>query len=188
MGEAMSPARKRPSQQAALLSCVFLLGSALLAPHLSAAAGSHQARSASSADARAIFRLLNQERVKHGLRPLRHSGNLDEAARWQSRDMVARGYFDHQRPGGPNLSERIRRTGYLSGARSWAVGENIAWGEGSYSTPQSIMRSWMNSPGHKANILRRRFEHVGIGLASGTPEQSGKDGAVTATTDFGARD
>src|SRR6185436_15136660 len=127
----MSPCRKRASQHAALLSCVFLLGSALLAPHLSTAAGSPEARSASSADARAIFRLLNQERVKRGLHPVRHSAALDEAARWQSRDMVARGYFDHERSGGPNLSERIRRTGYLSGARSWAVGENIAWGEGS---------------------------------------------------------
>jgi uncharacterized protein YkwD len=185
----MSPAlTRRASNQAALLSCVFLLVSALFAPHLSAASATQEASAASSGDARAIFRLLNHERVKRGLRPLRHSDGLDEAARWQSRDMVARGYFEHQRPGGPSLSERIRRTGYLTGARNWAVGENIAWGEGSLSTPESIMRAWMNSPGHRANILRRRFEHVGIGLASGTPEQSNKEGAVTATTDFGARD
>jgi uncharacterized protein YkwD len=183
----MSPASNRASRQAILLSCVFLLASALLAPHHSAAASGPQATSAASSDARELFRLLNQERANHGLRALRHSAALDESARWQSRDMVARGYFDHQRPGGPSLSQRIRRTGYLSGARSWAVGENIAWGEGSLSSPRSIMEAWMKSPGHRENILRRRFEHVGIGLASGIPEASGQEG-VTATTDFGARD
>jgi uncharacterized protein YkwD len=184
----MSPVSNRASHRAVLLGCFLLLGLASLAPHLSSAAVHREARSASSSDARELFQLLNHERVKRGLRPLRHSNALDDSARWQSRDMVARGYFDHQRPGGPSLTQRIRRTGYLSGARSWAIGENIAWGEGSLSTPQSIMRSWMKSPGHRENILRRRFEHVGIGLAQGIPEQSGQDGGVTATTDFGARD
>jgi uncharacterized protein YkwD len=185
----MSPASNRASNHTRFLCCAFVFALALLAPgHPAASARSFDATSASSSDAKAIFRLLNHERVKRGLRPLRHSAALDESAGWQSRDMVARGYFDHSRPGGPSLSQRIRRTGYLSGARSWALGENIAWGEGSLSTPQSIMRAWMKSPGHRANILRRRFKHVGIGLEQGIPERSGQEGGVTATTDFGARD
>jgi uncharacterized protein YkwD len=183
----MSPAPKRASRYAALFGCAFLLGSGLLAPHGSVARDGPGASLATSSDARGLFRLLNHERVTRGLRPLRHSAALDEAARWQSRDMVARGYFEHERPGGPSLSQRIRRAGYTAGARSWAVGENIAWGQGSLSTPQSIVRAWMKSPGHRANILRRRFEHVGVGLAPGIPGQSGQEG-VTATTDFGARD
>jgi uncharacterized protein YkwD len=183
----MSAAPKRASRRAILISCAFLLGSCFLAPHHSLAAG-FATRSASGADARAVFHLLNQERASHGLRPLRRSAALDEAARWQSHDMVARGYFDHERPGGPSLSRRIRRTGYLTGARSWAVGENIAWGEGTLSTPESIMDAWMHSPGHRANILNRRFEHVGIGLQNGIPEEGhGSQDGVTATTDFGAR-
>jgi uncharacterized protein YkwD len=183
----MSPAPNRTRRFAVFLSCAFLAGSGLLVPQHSAARGSPKATSAASPDARSLFRLLNRERVKRGLRPLRRSAALDEAARWQSHDMVARGYFAHERPGGPSLSKRIRKAGYLAGARSWAVGENIAWGEGSYSTPRSIMSSWMKSPGHRANILRRRFEHVGVGLAQGIPGRSGQEG-VTATTDFGARD
>jgi uncharacterized protein YkwD len=100
--------------------------------------------------------------------------------------MVDRGYFDHQRRGGPSLSQRIRRSGYLTRARSWSLGENIAWGEGSFASSQSIVTAWMESSGHRANILRRRYEHIGIGLAVGTPEGGGAD-AVTVTTDFGAR-
>jgi uncharacterized protein YkwD len=184
----MSPGPRKASRLAVLLSCACLLGSALLAPHLSAAAQGPDATAASSSTTRTLFRLLNEERTSHGLRPLRHSAALDEAARWQSHDMVARTYFDHQRPGGPTLSQRIHKSGYLTGAQSWAIGENIAWGTGAYSTPQSIMDSWMKSPGHRANILRRRFEHVGIGLAQGIPEVGGQGGGVTATNDFGARD
>jgi uncharacterized protein YkwD len=183
----MSPAPNRTRRHAVLLSCAFLAASGLLIPQHSPARGSSKATSAASGDSRTLFRLLNRERARHGLRPFRRSAALDEAARWQSRDMVARGYFAHERAGGPSLAQRIRRAGYLAGARSWAIGENIAWGEGPFSTPQSIMRSWMNSLGHRANILRRRFEHVGVGLAQGIPGRSGQDG-VTATTDFGARD
>ena len=83
---------------------------------------------------------------------------------------MARGrFFSHTSPGGATFVDRIRGTGYLAGARSWAIGENIAYGSGSRSSPRSIGRAWMNSPGHRANILSSNYREIGIGLAIGTP-------------------
>jgi uncharacterized protein YkwD len=108
--------------------------------------------------------------------------------------MVAHAYFDHRRRGGPNFVQRIRRTGYLSGARRWLVGENIGYGEGSRSTTANIVKAWMASPGHKENILDSTYEDVGIGLVLRSPYDRDGDSstpsrrrAVTVTTDFGCR-
>jgi uncharacterized protein YkwD len=98
--------------------------------------------------------------------------------------MVRHHFFSHDSRDGTSFLERIRRSGYLDGASSWAVGENIAWGSGRLSTPRSIASAWMHSPGHRANILGRTFRAIGIGIANGTP--SG-DGGATYTTDFGRR-
>jgi uncharacterized protein YkwD len=100
--------------------------------------------------------------------------------------MDARNYFDHTSRGGASFVDRIRRTRYLKGARGWVVGENIAWGSGSLATPRSIMRAWMNSPGHRANILNRRFREIGVGIAKGAPAAGVGNGATYATS-FGAR-
>ena len=86
--------------------------------------------------------------------------------------------------GGPLT--RIRRTGYLAASPSWSVGENIAWGSGTYAQPKSIVKRWMNSPGHRANILKSSFRDLGVGIARGVPVSSGGDGA-TYNTDFGRR-
>ena len=98
--------------------------------------------------------------------------------------MARRRFFSHSSPRGVSFLDRIRRTGYLSGARSWAVGENIAWGLGRRSTPRAIGSAWMNSAPHRANILSGSFHAIGIGIAAGTP--LGGRGA-TYTTDFGRR-
>ena len=100
---------------------------------------------------------------------------------WLPCAMAKHNYFDHG-----NFIGRIRHTNYLTGISTWAVGENIAWGSGSYSTPGSIVNQWMHSPPHRQNILNRRFREIGIGIAQGTPESGYPDGA-TYTTDFGAR-
>jgi uncharacterized protein YkwD len=143
---------------------------------------------------RSFLCLLNSERVRRHLKPLHRNAALDKAARWQSRDMVAHAYFDHVRRGGPNFVQRIRRTGYLSRARRWLVGENIAWGEGHRSTTANIVKAWMASPGHRENILDSTYEDVGIGLVLGSPYDRDADSstpsgrrAVTITTDFGFR-
>ncbi|MBK5117578.1 MAG: hypothetical protein JJE23_11745, partial [Thermoleophilia bacterium] len=69
---------------------------------------------------------------------------------------------------------------------SWGLGENIAYGFGSQSSPKLIVKAWMKSSGHRANILNRSFEHIGIGIKPGVPT-SGSHGA-TYTTTFGYRD
>ena len=133
----------------------------------------------------AVLCLLNQERTKRGLGKLRSNAKLRRAAERHSRSMSQRDYFSHVSPTGTTPIERVKAAGYLTGASSWTVGENIAWGEQKLSTPGEILESWMASPGHKANILNRRFRHVGIGVAIGAP-LSGAGGA-TYTTAFGKR-
>jgi uncharacterized protein YkwD len=133
---------------------------------------------------RATLCQLNVERARNGLRPLRLNRRLSSAARRHSRAMARRHFFSHTSPDGATFLDRIRSTGYLRGARSWSVGENIAYGSGRLQTPRSIGVAWMNSPGHRANILSRSFRSIGIGISAGTPFGSG---GATYTTDFGRR-
>ena len=132
---------------------------------------------------RATLCLLNAERGRRDLRPLSRNQRLARAADRHTDDMVKRGYFAHDSRNGDSFSERIRDTGYLSRVSSWTVGENIAWGSGRLSAPDAIVRAWMDSPGHRANILNGRFREIGIGLSLGSPR--GGSGATYAT-EFGA--
>jgi uncharacterized protein YkwD len=183
-----------PRSKSSLLGCLALVGLVLLAVALPALAAGHRGLRSTGNDPGArsaalrgsVLRLLNRQRARHGLRPLRRSGALDDAARWQSHDLVRYRYFAHERPGGPSLFKRIRKTGYLRGARSWTLGENIAWGQGSRSRPKSIVAAWMASPGHRANILSPAFREVGIGLSLGAPVRGRGMPAATYATDFGA--
>jgi uncharacterized protein YkwD len=138
---------------------------------------------------RAVLCLLNAERTRRGLAPLRSSGQLRKAATNYSRTMVRKRFFDHVSPGGATMLSRIRNgTSYLSrDVRDWALGENLGWGSGPKSTPQSMVRMWMGSAGHRNNILRARFRHVGIGVATGAPANIGGDRAATYTIEFGYR-
>jgi len=132
--------------------------------------------------------LLNEERAKRGLAPLSSNAQLGKAAQNYSRAMVRESFFDHVSPGGSTLLTRVRRgTRYLRGARRYSLGENIAWGSGSFATPMETVRGWMESSGHRANILNRSFRHVGVGVANGAPEDDQGMPAATYTTDFGHR-
>ncbi len=112
----------------------------------------------SSAEA-AVFMIVNQERAKvAGCKPLTVDSRLTLAARRHSADMAARGYFDHTTPEGVAFATRITRAGY----RWSTAGENIAKGQ---QTAASVMRAWMNSPGHRANILNCKYRNIGVGLA-----------------------
>jgi uncharacterized protein YkwD len=170
------------------LALALALTLALVAAPASQAACSSAGASVKTASKRALVRatlcVLNAERAKHRLRPLRLNRKLAAAARGHSGAMASRHFFSHNSLNGASFLERIRRTGYLRGARSWSVGENIAWGSGRLATPRAIGRAWMNSPGHRANILSRSFRAIGIGIAAGTPSGSG---GATYTTDFGRR-
>lgn len=137
--------------------------------------------------ASATLCLLNIERGTRGRRPLRRNGRLAGAAAGHSRDMVRRLYFAHNSRAGATFVDRVRRTGYTSGLRGWLVGENLAWGGGSESTPRQIVAAWMQSPPHRANILQRRFREIGIGISLGAPVRSGPRAAATYSTNFGVR-
>lgn len=131
--------------------------------------------------------LLNVERTKRGLKALSVNGHLTEAAEDYSGQMVRDQFFDHVSPSGSTLLSRIRSTtGYLTGARSYSLGENLAWGSGNRATPRETVVAWMNSAGHKRNILDRNFKQIGIGIAIGAPTAVEGD-AATYTTEFGRR-
>jgi uncharacterized protein YkwD len=179
---------------------VALAGSAIVFASLTPAAPASPAASAAARCAnadlepnaanlvtirRATLCLLNAERRRRGRGRLRSNARLRTAAQRYAEDMVRRSFFDHVSPGGSTLVDRLRATAYVRSARSWSVGENLAVATGSLATPAAIMRGWMRSPGHRANILRRKFREVGIGVALGTPD-FGSDGA-TYTTNFGRR-
>jgi uncharacterized protein YkwD len=133
----------------------------------------------------AVLCLHNQTRAAKGLPLLRENARLDKAALGHSNDMVAAGYFDHTTPNGTSFVDRILAAGYVKRNAGWTLGENLAWGTGDLSTPDGVMTSWMNSPGHKANILKRAYREVGIGIRLGVPSDGGV--GATYTLDFGAK-
>jgi uncharacterized protein YkwD len=136
----------------------------------------------------AILCLHNAERARHGLPQLRENGRLRAAARSHAARMVLSHFFEHTTPGGLTMLQRIRKMGYLTHARAWSVGENIAWGSGRLATAAQIEHAWMNSPGHRANILDPSFREIGIGIAPGVPVHlSAAQSGATYTTDFGFR-
>jgi uncharacterized protein YkwD len=134
----------------------------------------------------AVLCLHNRERTARGLPALKEHAKLREAAEGHSVSMIADSYFSHDSPGGEDMADRILGTGYARG-QGWSLGENIAWGTGDLATAGEIHRAWMRSAGHKANILRRQFREIGIGIALGAPVDTGGLDGATYTADFGVR-
>jgi uncharacterized protein YkwD len=128
--------------------------------------------------------LIDKVRTNHGKHALSTNGNLGQAAQSHTNHMVKHSCFSHQCPGESGMSTRVKRTGYLNGARSWGLGENIATGDGGRGSPAQMVDAWMNSPPHRAAILNGGYEHVGVGMEHGTPANPNGDGA-TYTSDFG---
>jgi uncharacterized protein YkwD len=133
----------------------------------------------------AILCLHNQIRARNGLPLLKSNPKLRHAAEGHSADMVQAHYFEHTTPRGSTMVDRILASRYVRADQGWLMGENLEWGTGSMATPRGAMDAWMNSPGHKANILKRGYRDVGVGVTLGVP--GGGDGGVTITVDFGAR-
>ena len=110
---------------------------------------------------------------------------LQRAAQNHNSYMQNHRCFSHQCSGEASLTGRLQRVGWLGGGLSaWAYGENIAWGSGHAGTPRNIIHQWMNSSGHRANILSNRYDEIGIGYSKGTVTNKSANGAVM-TTDFG---
>jgi uncharacterized protein YkwD len=147
-----------------------------------AAAGSLPAEAGVVSTAAATLCLLNRERRAHHLRPLRNDRRLNRAARGHAADMVTNDYFSHWSPDGQGFADRILVTGYGESRPAQILGENLAWGSGELSTPAAIVKAWMGSRGHRANILRPGFRDVGIGVVDGTPSHDASLGATYGTS------
>jgi len=136
---------------------------------------------------RSITCLINEERTSRGLGAVQPNGDLRDAAFSHSNEMVAQRYFEHTSPQGVTFIDRIEATGYMRGARSWIVGENLVWGTGPLSTPQSLVTAWMNSPPHRENLLKPQFREIGVAAVDGTPEGDVGDPGVTVSSEYGTR-
>jgi uncharacterized protein YkwD len=134
---------------------------------------------------KAILCLHNEIRAQHGLKGLRQNKRLHKAAVRHSRDMVVHDYFEHTTPKGVTMIDRILRSRYVREDQGWVLGENLAWGTGAYGTPRGAVEAWMESPGHRENILRGAYRDVGIGVVVGVP--GSKAVGATYTLDFGVR-
>jgi uncharacterized protein YkwD len=120
-----------------------------------------------------VVALVNAERVKAGCKSLAVDARLTAAARGHSIDMAARDYFSHTTPAGVEFATRISNAGY-----KWSgVAENIAKGP---PAPRDVMPSWLNSAGHKANIVNCGYRNIGVGVAADAT------GTLLWTQDFGA--
>jgi uncharacterized protein YkwD len=128
--------------------------------------------------------LVNQQRAANGVGALVENGTLTNASAGYSQRMIAQGFFAHESPDGGTLVDRLTGAGYLGGDDAWVVGENIGWGQGRLATARSMVSAWMDSPGHRANMLSDDYTEIGLGLALGTPTD--QTWGATYTTDFGA--
>lgn len=103
-----------------------------------------------------VLDLINAERAKAGCGPVSIDQKLTVAAQNHSNDMAANNFFDHRGSAGSQVSDRVTAAGY-----TWRrVGENIAAG---YTTAAEVVAGWMDSPGHRANILNCTYVHTGVG-------------------------
>ncbi|MCX4759303.1 CAP domain-containing protein [Kitasatospora purpeofusca] len=117
--------------------------------------------SSNSSFAQQVADLVNTQRSQAGCGPLTVDPKLTTAAQVHSDDMADRNFFDHASPEGRHADYRIEAAGYRWS--SW--GENIARGQ---KDPAAVMESWMNSPGHRANILNCSFKQIGVGVRTGS--------------------
>jgi len=120
-----------------------------------------------------VLELVNIERTRHGLFPVVWDDTLAGVARDHSRDMAINGFSGHIGPDGSNVSDRLHRVGiaYLMWAENVSVGRRSA---------DAAMSAWMDSPGHRANILRPEVTHIGVGFY----QLDGSQGRFYATQKF----
>lgn len=151
----------------AVLAPAAALGMTLVAPATSASA----AVPTTSLEAQVVS-LTNEARVQAGCRKLIVDVKLTKAARGFSKDMADKGFFSHTGADGSNFVQRAKRAGFVR----TAMGENIAWG---YKDAQGVVKGWMNSPGHRKNILNCKSTLIGVGAARNAK------GVVYWTQEFG---
>jgi uncharacterized YkwD family protein len=120
---------------------------------------SEQTKDASQFEQKVVD-LVNQEREKQGLKPLTLNKELSDVARTKSKDMMDKGYFDHNSPTYGSPFDMMKQFGI----EYTTAGENIAKGQ---QSPEDVMNAWMNSDGHRKNILNPDFTEIGVGYVKG---------------------
>ena len=137
----------------------------LLAAPTTDCVGADDPRAASAVQEQAMLCLLNYARQQAGLAKLDDSRKLDGSAANKAADILRCNSFSHEACGRDFLYW-FRRAGYLN-ARCWWAGENLAWGTGSLGSARSIMKAWLHSPSHRANMLSSNYRETGISLRTG---------------------
>jgi uncharacterized protein YkwD len=130
--------------------------------------------------------LVNQQRVQASLTALVGDEHLQLAAEQHSLDMTVNHYFSHTTPAGESFSTRLLASDFTVAGAGFQLGENLAWGTRSLSTPASIVSAWMNSPDHRANILNPGYRQTGMGIVAVAPAVDPNTPGATYTQEFGA--
>jgi len=126
-----------------------------------------------AAAAQATLCLINEIRTAHHLRPLQPNPQLGAVATSQVRTMVRWDYFADVRPTGQTPMSLIATTAYRARGAELSVGQNIAWGSGSLSSPSRIVSAWMASPPHRAIILTGEYRDAGVAVKPALPSVLG---------------
>lgn len=135
----------------------------------------------------AVLCLINQRRRANGVGGLLRDRRLVRAAQRHSNAMEAGDFFSHTGLDGSSPQSRIERSGYLSGAISWGIAENISWGQAGRGSPRGAVTSWMRSPPHRAALLSGSYRDLGVGVAIGSPTGGSDPNSAIYTADFGYR-
>lgn len=166
----------RPAWIAAILTAALLLAAAVLGPAPASAQGCAGASSQKLSKAQAnqvVFCLVNAQRTRRGLAPLRHNARLAKVARVHARDIVRYQFIGHDSPANGSLLARVKRSGYGRN-KSLTFGEILGAGRGRWSTPRSIVREWMKRQIHRKAILYPKFRAMGVGAAVGMPSNNNR--------------
>jgi uncharacterized protein YkwD len=131
--------------------------------------------------------LIDRVRAVRHLRPLRANGELGSVATGQVRSMVRRNYFADVSPSGQTPISLVSATRYRTHAARLSVGQNIAWGTGSYASPARVVAAWMASPAHRRIILTRGYRDAGVGVIARLPSRLASAQGATYAIELGAR-
>lgn len=141
-----------------LLAICFGLVTLIAPVHTTLAATAHSTNAAPNAQIQRIVELVNLRRKEAGLGPVKINVTLTACAQQYSQVQAAQGAINHTGPDGSNPGQRLTRCGY-----TWKhYGENLAAG---YINADEVMTAWMNSPGHRKNIMNGKLKEIGIGFA-----------------------
>ena len=152
---------------------IYVVLAAVFSVFVLAAAASAGVRTTKAGTVAGLLQAENRTRAAHGLRPLRVDRTLVRAARAHSVEMLRGNYFAHGDFHGRMVTFHVRGP---------VAGENLAWGNGQYARAATIIREWLASPEHRANLLHAGWTRIGIGISSGT--FLGNAGASIVTADF----